>query len=948
METRANPLIVGLFALAVIAGAFGFVFWMGSYGSAGDRTPYHVVFQGEVTGLTEGSTVLYNGIRVGDVASLGLAPNDPSRIVATIRVQNGYPITKTTQAQLQFQTLTGVAYVQLQPGEAEAEPLPPGGTIVAQRSNFQDLLESGQSLMTKIDSIAGKLDTVLTQNQDAVSATVKNVQSFTQALADNSGNVQSFLSDAAMAARRLNELGEKVGRLSDSLDGIVGAINPDDVRQAVSDARKFTDSLAENAGRINQIADNVTQASERFNGMAANLEGAGQRVSDVAAAVDPARISNTLANIDTFSGQLATAGQQLDGLMTDVRGAATRVDQVGGSVNTLVAAIDPERINSVMSNAETFTSALARNGDQLDTLMQEAQSAVKEIGSAGTRIAALSADLDKVVAAVDPDTLSSSLSNIDTFSGQLSTAGQNLDGLVADVRSAAQRIDEIGNSVNSVIAAIDTARIGNVIANAESFTSALARNGGEIDGLVADARTAVRQLGDAGGRVGTLSDTINGVVSDNAGRISNSLANLETFSGQLSSAGGQLDGVMADVRGAVGQVGQAGERVNTLVAAIDPARLGNTVSNAESFTAALARNGDAIDGLVQDTRTAVTSLGEAGAKVNDVVGAVDPEAVKSVVSNVRQFSDALAANADKVTMLADKAVSAVDRIDRVGAQLETIGDDVKAITAAVDPQKVSSTLDSIESFSSVLGRNSGEIEGFVTDARAAAQSISEAGNKVAAIGDSAQKVVDAVDPEQVRAVLGDVRNFTDMLSNNRELVANFLVSASSAADQVGSLAGRANTLVEAIDPQSIQRSVTNVESFTVGLASKTDQVESFIDDASAVASQLRTTSEKLDKLLSQANGMLEGQGGGFFTEATEAAKSIRKTADNLNSQIDAIGGDVQRYGTGGLKQFQQLMSDGRQTLGELERVIKKLSQNPAGFFSGSGSQVQEYNPGRRF
>ena len=37
METRANYVLIGLFTLAVIVGAFGFVYWFNTIGGAGER-----------------------------------------------------------------------------------------------------------------------------------------------------------------------------------------------------------------------------------------------------------------------------------------------------------------------------------------------------------------------------------------------------------------------------------------------------------------------------------------------------------------------------------------------------------------------------------------------------------------------------------------------------------------------------------------------------------------------------------------------------------------------------------------------------------------------------------------------------------------------------------------------------------------------------------------------
>ena len=84
METRANYIVTGAFTLAVIAGVFGFIYWLqNGAGGGGERAVYRVVFAGSVSGLRPGAAVLFNGMRVGEVTKLALDPHDPRRVVAT-------------------------------------------------------------------------------------------------------------------------------------------------------------------------------------------------------------------------------------------------------------------------------------------------------------------------------------------------------------------------------------------------------------------------------------------------------------------------------------------------------------------------------------------------------------------------------------------------------------------------------------------------------------------------------------------------------------------------------------------------------------------------------------------------------------------------------------------------------------------------------------------------
>src|SRR3954447_21459486 len=123
METRANYVVIGLFTLAVIAGAFGFVYWFSRAGDGGERATYRVVFDGAVSGLRTGGWVLFNGIKVGEVSDLRLNPQNPRQVVATVNVDRAVPVRADTRVGLDFQGLTGIASISVKGGAADAPAL---------------------------------------------------------------------------------------------------------------------------------------------------------------------------------------------------------------------------------------------------------------------------------------------------------------------------------------------------------------------------------------------------------------------------------------------------------------------------------------------------------------------------------------------------------------------------------------------------------------------------------------------------------------------------------------------------------------------------------------------------------------------------------------------------------------------------------------------------------
>ena len=85
METRANYVLIGAFTLAVIAAAFGFVLWFQSLHTTKQRSPIRIVFEGAASGLRNGGSVNFNGIRIGEVISVKL--DNPRRVVALAMVK---------------------------------------------------------------------------------------------------------------------------------------------------------------------------------------------------------------------------------------------------------------------------------------------------------------------------------------------------------------------------------------------------------------------------------------------------------------------------------------------------------------------------------------------------------------------------------------------------------------------------------------------------------------------------------------------------------------------------------------------------------------------------------------------------------------------------------------------------------------------------------------------
>jgi phospholipid/cholesterol/gamma-HCH transport system substrate-binding protein len=185
METRAPYVIIGAFVLAAIVAVFGFVYWLNNSAGLGPRTTYHVQFDGSVPGLLVGAGVLFNGIRVGEVTDLGLAPDSPRRVNATISVAASTPVRADTKVSLEFQGLTGVPVIALE-----------GGTQVANTGQVSTLIAepgAGLSMTQAARDALRKVDSVLSENSEPLKDTIANLKVFTEGLARNTGKLDSIV-----------------------------------------------------------------------------------------------------------------------------------------------------------------------------------------------------------------------------------------------------------------------------------------------------------------------------------------------------------------------------------------------------------------------------------------------------------------------------------------------------------------------------------------------------------------------------------------------------------------------------------------------------------------------------------------------------------------------------------------------------------------------------------
>jgi len=210
METRANYVIVGIFTLAAILAAFAFVYWTAQIGDKGETTLLRVRIQGSASGLGPGSLVLFNGVKVGVVKRVYFDPKDPNAAIANTEIDKTTPITKSTQADIGIASLAGQVNIELKGADPkeprlleQAEKEGRTAEIVANPSAVNNLLQTAQNIFTRADKVLSDLEGFTKDVRGPLTQTVKNAQTFSDALAKNADGIDKFLSSVSALADEL-------------------------------------------------------------------------------------------------------------------------------------------------------------------------------------------------------------------------------------------------------------------------------------------------------------------------------------------------------------------------------------------------------------------------------------------------------------------------------------------------------------------------------------------------------------------------------------------------------------------------------------------------------------------------------------------------------------------------------------------------------------------------
>jgi phospholipid/cholesterol/gamma-HCH transport system substrate-binding protein len=352
VETRANYVLIGLFALAGLAALLATFLWFARVQLDQQFAYYDIRFP-TVSGLSEASDVRFGGLPVGQVIDVRISDDRDGTITVRVEVDGKTPVRADSVATIESLGVTGVSYVGIDAGTPDApllieESASAVPVITAGRSTLQALTEEAPELVSETLLVVREIgDLFRGENADRIERTLINAEAASEEFA---GALEGF----SGIAGTVDQFTEQINRFNTTLDAVTEELNVvlatanDTLLSIERLADETTGVVARGEGTLDQV-DEVVGAAARY--IAEDLTATTNELQAVAA---------------ELRAEMATLGDDAAALMATLEETgSTATDRLREAEITL------DRANTLLGTLDTASVAVEGAASRIDTLITE-------------------------------------------------------------------------------------------------------------------------------------------------------------------------------------------------------------------------------------------------------------------------------------------------------------------------------------------------------------------------------------------------------------------------------------------------------------------------------------------------------------------------------------------------------------------------------------------------
>ena len=466
METRANYLMVGFFVLAFALGLLGFVVWLAKFQFDQEFARYYIQYDKDVTGIKEGSPVRYQGVRVGEVASIELDPEKIGSVLMLIEIERNTPVRSDTVASLEFEGITGGKSVLLTGGGADAGPLetdPKLGlpVIKAGSSTFQQVLEGAPEVLDNVNELLTRGNFLLSdENLRKISDLLSNADALLLAgkemlgeenralLAGALRNAETLMDRAAVLLRDENQT-----QITAVLTNAAGFLEQATNLLSEENQAAVTAMLGQAEAMLIQAAQLLNEKNiAHVESMLANADsliaGAAQLLNEE----NQSRITSMLSNADDILARTANVLSEEN--QAKITATLDNVESLTGRANDLLNDETRENLSATIANVKELSAVLAGRSAEIEQLIINTSTTMENLSEATGTIRELAADLREDSARL-VDRADSTMLAFESMAGSVDdtvvTVSGDVQKLITDLRGTSAALTAATGELEGMI-----------------------------------------------------------------------------------------------------------------------------------------------------------------------------------------------------------------------------------------------------------------------------------------------------------------------------------------------------------------------------------------------------------------------------------------------------------------------------------------------------------------